>query len=207
MVKIETVITGLLGENAYIVYDDEAREAVVIDPGADDAEIAARMKQLGVVPKAILLTHGHHDHIGAVRALKDKYNVQTMIHKSDAPMLTDPVKNLSALFSGAAVSPPADKTLQDGDTLLIAGLEIGVLHTPGHSAGSVCFLIGNRLFSGDTLFAGSIGRTDFPDSSWEQMQRSLTVLYNLPGDYTVLPGHGPASTLADERRHNPWMKG
>lgn len=205
--QVIAIATGMLGENAYIAFRDGAREALVIDPGDDAEKIIETLDQRGLVPTDILLTHGHHDHIGAVRKLKEKYGAKVAVHHSDADMLTDPKRNLSPIFMKKTAAEPADCLLSDGDAFTAAGLPVAVLHTPGHSAGSVCFLIEDSLFSGDTLFEGTVGRTDFPDSSWEEMERSLARLNALPGNYKVFPGHGPATTLEDERKYNPWMKG
>jgi hydroxyacylglutathione hydrolase len=207
MIHTETIVTGPIEENAYIVYNEDEDDAIVIDPGADSDEIIGRLGELERKAHTVLLTHGHYDHIGAVQGLRDRYGVQVMIHEDDADMLTNPEKNMSALFLDGVRMQDADRLLVDGDILRIAGMEVHVIHTPGHTQGSVCFLIENQLFSGDTLFEGTVGRTDFPGSSWEQMERSLAALYALPGDYKVFSGHGPMTMLEKERRTNPWMRG
>ncbi|MEG1753836.1 MAG: MBL fold metallo-hydrolase, partial [Christensenella sp.] len=171
--KIISILTGSLLENTYIVYDESSKKAMVIDPGADAWKIEKKIDELNLKPEYILLTHGHADHIGAVDAIKDKYGAKIAVHEADAGMLTSARHNLSSFIGEPFNAYGADVLLKDGDVIETDGLRLKVLHTPGHSQGSVCFIADDVIFSGDTLFTGSIGRTDFPDSSPEQMRESL----------------------------------
>ncbi|WP_066683723.1 MBL fold metallo-hydrolase [Christensenella intestinihominis] len=203
--KVIPVTTGALLENAYIAADEEAKEAIVIDPGDDAREIEEQLDRLGLGVAYILLTHGHADHIGAVEELKNRYHAKVAIHAGDAEMLVSARSNLSGLMGNPFSIGPADILLEDGDMVEAGNLALRVLHTPGHSPGSVCFLRDGVIFSGDTLFEGSIGRTDFPGSSMEAMRDSLKRLKELEGDYDVYPGHGAPTTLAQEKAMNPYM--
>jgi len=182
---IKTVRTGYLSENCYIVISDDTARCVLVDPGDEAGKIVAAVEAAHAVPELILLTHGHFDHIGALGGLREKYDAKIAVHRDDAGMLEN---------------PRADKYLSDGETVSAAGMEFSILHTPGHTRGSCCITCGGYMFSGDTLFAGDIGRTDLPGGDEAAMRRSLARLSALPGDYTVLPGHGSATTLEQERR-------
>ena len=184
---------GLYQTNIYILSND--REAVVIDPGyeADTILDALEGRQL----KAILLTHGHFDHVGAVKELVAETGCEVYIHPSETtlpPMITDGQLYYTHTYSeGDTVSP-------------ISGVELTVLHTPGHTPGSVCLLMKDQMFSGDTLFEGSCGRIDLPGGNPQQMLQSLRRLASLQADYTVHPGHGGSTTLAEEKRYNPYLR-
>lgn len=193
-VKMFTV--GLMETNCYLAGDLEAEEAVVIDPGFDKASEAERI--LGEIQhnkfhvKYIVDTHGHPDHTGGNKALKDATRAPLLIHELDAPMLEDTVP---------------DKTISEGDVLELGEVKLRVLHTPGHSPGSVALLAADSIFVGDTLFAGSMGRYDLPGGSLERLMNSLkTKLLVLPDDIKVFPGHGPVTTIGEERRTNPFLQ-
>jgi glyoxylase-like metal-dependent hydrolase (beta-lactamase superfamily II) len=203
--RVLTVVTGPLAVNTYIVYRDGREDAVVIDPGDNPQSIARALNHAFLRPTHLLLTHGHFDHIGAVEELRKRYGAQVMIHIDDAEMLTSMTRHTMPFIHVTLSSKPADRQLGDGDVIEAAGVTFRVLHTPGHTPGSVCYIAEDMMFSGDTLFAGSIGRTDFDDGSSRDMGKSLRRLCTLDGDYTVLPGHGQATTLESERRHNPYM--
>ena len=193
--KLTALTVGSIETNCYIVYNEETKGAVVVDPSDEAALVLARLDALGLELRAILLTHGHFDHGGDVGRLLAKRPAPVYCHPADR-------KLPSWLTHGLR----ADKELADGQVLDFDGLRFRVLHTPGHTPGSVCFLCGELLFAGDTLFAGSCGRTDLPGGSWREMAESLRKLAALDGDYTVYPGHGEATTLAEERAGNPYIE-
>ena len=192
--QITSLISGSIGTNCYIIYNEE-KQAVVVDPSDDAALAEARIAALGLEVRAILLTHGHFDHGGDADRVRRLTGAPVYLHPADR-----------ALPSWLTHGLTADRELADGDELDFDGLRFKVLHTPGHTPGSVCFLCGDVLLAGDTLFAGSCGRTDLPGGSWKAMAASLRRLAQLEGDYTVLPGHGEATTLSEEREGNPYME-
>ena len=202
--KIIRQCVGAMQVNCYILC--QSGHAVVIDPGADAVWILNHLQEQNVVLDAILLTHGHFDHIGALDELREKTGAKAGIHVLDEDMLGDPKANLSAYMSAPVSVKPADFVLRDGDVLTYHELELRVLHTPGHSPGGVCFVCGDALFTGDTLFQLSVGRSDFPSSDPAALDHSVReVISKLKGDYTVYPGHGPQSTLAFEKENNPYL--
>ena len=193
--KLTALTVGSIETNCYIVYDEETKGAVVIDPSDDAALVEARIAALGLQVRAILLTHGHFDHGGDTERIRRLSGAPVYLHPADR-----------ALPSWLTHGLSADVDLHDGDELDFDGLRFRVLHTPGHTPGSVCFLCGTLLFAGDTLFAGSCGRTDLPGGSWQDMAASLRRLAELDGDYTVYPGHGEPTTLDEERANNPYLE-
>ncbi len=193
--KQSFLTVGSIGTNCYIIYNEETKGAVVIDPSDEAALVEARLDALGLELRAILLTHGHFDHGGDVKRLLAKRELPVYCHPADR-------KLPSWLTHGLRASDE----LADGQVLDIDGLRFTVLHTPGHTPGSVCFLCGDAIFAGDTLFAGSCGRTDLPGGSWKDMAASLRRLAALDGDFTVYPGHGEPTTLDAEREGNPYIE-
>ena len=197
---IKTLQVGDIGTNCYILCDEKEKLCAVIDPGGDAVRVAAAVERSGCAPRAILLTHGHYDHTGAVAELRDQWpGVPVYLNHrdqygDDASMwrLFPPVKDT--------------KDYDEGDTLSVGGLTVSVLATPGHTEGGVTLRCGDVLFCGDTLFAGSCGRTDFPGGSMEKILASLKRLGELEGDLQVLPGHMDASTLDRERAWNPYLR-
>jgi hydroxyacylglutathione hydrolase len=204
--EISVVAVGEFAANCYIL--SKGGRGIVIDPGADGEAIMAVLEEQGLQVEAIINTHGHFDHIGANGAIKAATDVPLYIHKGDELCLQDARRNLSLWAgSGSILSPLADYLLTGDEVLELAGLEVEVLHTPGHSPGSICLKVGNVLFTGDTLFAGSVGRVDFPEASGEQLMESLrNVILPLASEMTIYPGHGPASTLRTEKLHNPFLR-
>lgn len=201
---ISQLTVGLLGTNSYLVRDREAKQAVLIDPGAESARLLAELGQDRLM--MILLTHAHFDHILAADDVRKKTGAPLFVHTDDAELLGDGEKNgsMSVLCRDLTVSP-ADRLLKSGEEIPFGNSAFRVLHTPGHTRGSVCYLFGNTLFTGDTLFAGAAGRTDLYGGSGEMLLRSLKKLRDLPGDFDVLPGHGEATSLGEERRLNEYL--
>ena len=191
-----TVLTlGGYMTNCYILRQEASSQCLIIDPGYEAGRILSVLQQKQLEPEAILLTHGHFDHVGAVQDLAAETDCDVYIAEADLslpPMITNGKLYYTHTY-------PASGTLN------LAGLAIRVLPTPGHTPGSVCLLVEDTMFSGDTLFQGSCGRTDLPGGSWEQIAASLKTLASLPGDYRVLPGHGGETTLDRERQSNPYL--
>ena len=196
---------GDLGTNCYIVYDDSGH-AAIIDPGGDAQRILNTVKGKNLTVDFILLTHAHFDHIMAAEELRDVTGAQLCVGEGDAPMLVDADLNLSAMvYPERAVELTPSRLLFEGDVLRFGDTTLAVMETPGHTRGGVCYLGEDVLFSGDTLFAGSIGRTDLPGGDMSVLRRSLARLASLDGDLTVYPGHGEETTLAFEKEANPYL--
>lgn len=203
--KITYYAVGSMGANCYIVSDDNGH-AAIIDPGGDAKRILDNVKLNNLTVDLILLTHAHFDHIMAVEELRVATGAQLCVGAGDAPMLSDAQYNLSAMvFPTKAVSLTADRLLTDGDSVTFGDVTLTVMETPGHTRGSVCYIGDGVLFSGDTLFAGSIGRTDLPGGDMSVMRRSLMRLCQIEGDYTVYAGHGEETTLAFQKAANPYL--
>ncbi len=208
--KIDRLILGDFQTNSYVVRRDEsATDCVIVDTGLDARDLVAFLKEQRLRPAAVILTHGHIDHIQGLGLLRQEFpSVQVYIHRLDAHLLEDPDANLSGLAGGDFVTKAADVLLEDGRTIEEAGIRLSVLHTPGHTPGGIC-LYAERdgvLFSGDTLFADSIGRTDFPGGSVDQLLAGIRdKLLVLPDLTVVHPGHGGRTTLGREKRCNPFL--
>ena len=200
--KIQTLVVGELQVNCYIL--TEGNEAIVIDPGDEWGRILSVIENEGATLSKIILTHGHFDHIGAVCDLQEKTGAKVYIHKDDEVMLSDNDKNLANVLYGRVKPCVADVTLSDGDVITLGENEIKVYHTPGHSNGGICLEIGKNLFPGDLLFQGSIGRFDFGDIRTELNSLKFLV-ENFADDVTVYPGHGPSTTIGDEKKFNPYI--
>ena len=196
MIKIRTLPLGAYQTNTYLVWEENSPTCLVIDPGYEPDTILDEAKKLGKEITAVLLTHGHFDHVGGVRELAAETGCPVYLHEAELSM--PPQMTAGPLFY--------TNTYGEGDFVEAAGLSFKVLHTPGHTPGSICLLCENAMFSGDTLFWGSCGRTDLPGGSWATIRKSLLRLADLSGDYDVYPGHGDATTLSFERKMNPYMR-
>ena len=201
--KIKVLAMGSIGTNCYVVSDD-AGNAAIIDCDGDPRPLFSYIAENKLNPTHILLTHGHYDHIGAVELVKENYGCKVVAGKDELRVLTDPATNCSMYCGGPIIIRP-DEMVSDGESVTIGDMKFQVMLTPGHTEGSLCFIIEDNIFSGDTLFQGSCGRTDLPTGDWAAIVRSLKKLRDLPGDYTVYPGHGPSTTLGIERVSNPYM--
>ena len=204
MIRIETVPVGELQANCYVLSREGREDAIVIDPGAEEPAIRLALGQRKIA--AILLTHGHYDHIGGVAALQQRTGAKIYLYKDEAEFPQNSSLNLDRQLGGRVTPFTADVLLSDGDTFALGESQFTVLHTPGHTEGSCCFLSGDSLFTGDTLFCGSMGRTDFPTGNPQKIMASLRRLAELDGDYDIYPGHGPKSRLSWERENNPYMR-
>jgi len=205
--QVEPLIVGPLFSNCYIIYDDAEKLGAVIDPGDDAEIILTKVKELDVSIKYILATHGHFDHIGAVAELKTALGADFLAHQDDFFFIEDG-KNAALRWGVNIQQPPKpDRFIKDGDKIKIGKFEFKVIHTPGHSPGGVCFLYDRMLFGGDTLFQGSIGRTDFRKGSFEDLKNSIRKrLYSLPDDTIVYTGHGPITTIGNEKKYNAFVR-
>ena len=202
--SIRCLPLGALQANCYLLSDEEGATAV-IDPGDEAGTILETVRAGELAVEAILLTHAHFDHILAADELRRETGAPVYVYETDAPALADPRRSLTVLAKGGAGPLRADHLLKDGEELRVGRLAVSVLHTPGHTPGSCCFLCGDALFSGDTLFAGSIGRTDFPGGDDQAMAASLQMLAALEPGIRVFPGHGGSTTLSKERMENPYL--
>ena len=200
--RIETIAVGQLMTNCYLLCDEQTKVCAVIDPGDEAERIAAAVERSGCALQYILLTHGHYDHFTGVAGMLERYDVPVYIHPDDA--------QTGSGNPWALKFPRLDEAHQrwygEGDTLTLGSLILHVLSTPGHSRGSVCIVVDNVIFAGDTLFFGSCGRTDFPGGDYKEMLLSLARLARLEGDYRVYPGHDRPTDLERERRMNPYMR-
>lgn len=206
--EIKRLVLGLVRTNCYIVYTEDTKKAVIIDPAADSRRITEEISALEVTPEAVLLTHGHFDHMLAAESLRNGYHIPVCILKEDAELLKQPDLNCSEQFLHMAYGSSADEELEDGQVLRFLDGALTVLSTPGHTEGSCCYYAKDAgiLFSGDTLFQGSVGRTDLPTGRAAQISLSIREkLFVLPDDTLVLSGHGEQTTIGEEKQYNPYV--
>lgn len=204
---IQCIPLGGMGANCYVVACQETKEALVIDPGGEPGPVVAYLEKNGLTAKYIVNTHGHIDHIMGNDQLKKATGAKVMIHEADAEMLQNPQLNLSGFMGGAIKLAPADQLLTEGDTVEVGKISLEVLHTPGHTKGGICLAGNGVVFTGDTLFAGSIGRTDFPGGSFETLIKAIkTKILPLPDDTAVYPGHMQESTISQEKNYNQFLR-
>ncbi len=207
--QIQTIVSMPFAENTYVAWQDGRADCVVIDPGTEPGAILEFLRDRGLTPAAILNTHGHADHIAGNAALKAAYpEAPLVIGAGDEPLLSDPDLNVSRPFGFEIVSPPADKLVREGDTLLFAELTLDIREIPGHSPGHIVYVVRDAglVFGGDVLFRGSIGRTDFPGGSFETLAAGIRAkLYTMPDETVIYPGHGPVTKVGHEKRTNPFV--
>ncbi len=205
---LNTVVVTEFMTNCYIVGDDSTKEAVVIDPGGEAEKILREVEKMGVTVTAVVNTHAHVDHIGALRDVKDALGVSVMLHPGELPVLKS-ASRMARLFGVTIDDPPEpDRLLKEGDEIAVGGMSLKVLETPGHSPGGISLVTsdGKVCFAGDSLFAGSIGRTDLPGGDYNTLIQSIkSKLIPLGDDVKVFTGHGPATTIGTERRYNPFL--
>lgn len=208
--KLIRMTVGMVMTNCYIGYNDDTREAFIVDPGDDARRISRAVRERKLNVKGILLTHGHFDHIMAVPELEAEFGAPVYAYEAEEALLKDTQMNLSAPWVGRALSLSAERLLKDGEKFELAGFEIQAIHTPGHTAGGVSYYLAAEqvLFSGDTLFRGSYGRVDLPTASGADIARSINEkLLPLPEETAVYPGHERETTIGHERKYNPLSRG
>ena len=203
---LKMLVVGPIQANCYLLGCERTREAVVIDPGDDVDTILMTLAKEKLRCVYIINTHGHFDHSGANKRLKEVTKGQLLLHEADAPMVTSQAASGRMWGMNVENSPPPDRYLKEGDVILFGDVSLKVLHTPGHSPGGICLVTDSMVFVGDTLFAGSIGRTDFPGGNYDGLLRSVREkIFTLGDDVVIYPGHGPETTVGRERRTNPFF--
>ena len=203
---INVLEVGPIMANCYILGCEETKEAVVIDPGADSGRILTALAEEKLTVKYLINTHGHFDHVGANKKMKEATGAQILIHAEDEPMLGQLSTTASAFGLSAENSPSADRLLAEGDTVTFGKITLGVIHTPGHTLGGISLATDDCIFVGDTLFAGSIGRTDLPGGDYGTLIASVrNKLFALADNVKVYCGHGPSTTIGNEKRFNPFV--
>ncbi len=208
MLKIEDhLLLPQFGTNTWLVWDEDSLNAILIDPAAPSDALLERIRELGLKVPLIVNTHGHGDHIGGNDFFKNALGAKVLIHPADAHLLTDNKLNFSEYLGSPLQLSPADLLAEDGESISLGSHNFTIIHTPGHTPGCICLHSEKFLFSGDTLFELSVGRTDFPGGSRQQIQKSIRErLYILPDDTVVYPGHGPRTTIGMEKQNNPFVR-
>jgi glyoxylase-like metal-dependent hydrolase (beta-lactamase superfamily II) len=203
---VECLTVGPLMENCYILGDEKTGKAAVIDPGDEPERIVEKLNRKRLNCEYILLTHAHVDHVSGIKGVVEATGAKVLIHKGDAFMLKSAPVQALAFGMKPFMPPKIEKYIEDGDIIEIGNLKVKVLHTPGHSSGGVCFLVENCIFVGDTIFQGSIGRTDLPGGDYNELIASVEAkIFTLPDDTVIYPGHGPETTVGYEKKYNPFF--
>jgi glyoxylase-like metal-dependent hydrolase (beta-lactamase superfamily II) len=203
---IKTIVVGPLDVNCYIFGCEDTKVAAIIDPGDNADEIIKVIDKEGLKPEFIINTHAHFDHIGGVKAIQEHFKIDFFLHKEDLYLVENASEQATAFGLSPISKPDVNKFVNNGDKISLGDKVINVIHTPGHSPGGVCYHVDNNVFVGDTMFASSIGRTDLPGGSYETLISSIKErLFPLGDSTTVYPGHGPSTTIENEREHNPFL--
>ena len=205
MIKIKKIISGVLEVNCYIIYDSNSLHAVIIDPGQDGNKVINEIERDSLVPEMLINTHGHYDHILSDDQIRLRFNIPLAIARQDSSMLADANKNGSCLFAIPTTVKNANIFLEDNQEIKLSFTTFKVMSTPGHTKGGICLLFDGFLLTGDTLFAGTIGRTDFDGGDYQEMLNSLKRLKELDPSLVIYPGHGSITTLANELKHNIYI--
>ena len=204
---IKNIVVGPLEVNCYILGCEDTKEAAIIDPGDNADEIISNIEKEGLKPKFIINTHAHFDHIGGVKSIQDHFKIDFCLHKEDSFLVENASEQATAFGLKPIAKPVVNKNVTNGEKVNLGNKSITVIHTPGHSPGGVCYYSDNNVFVGDTLFAGSIGRTDLPGGSYDTLINSIKENLFPLGDSTIVyPGHGPSTTIGNEKEHNPFLK-
>jgi len=205
LAEYKVITVGELEVNCYLIYSNGSGKCFIVDPGDESGKIINAVNELDLNPEAVILTHAHIDHCGGISSVLSEFNIPLLMHKEDLPVLNSSINKEISEALGLQMSPQPDKYFSDGEAIKCDGITIKIIHTPGHTPGSVCLKVDGLLFTGDTLFAGSIGRTDLPGGDFKTIQSSLDKLRALPPEIIILPGHGNSTTLKREIDFNPFM--
>ena len=205
-IQVLPIVTGPFQENTFIVWDNSNKKCIIIDPGDNPERIISEIDSLNLIPKAIVNTHAHLDHIGAVDPLKDYYNIPFYLHKDECNILNNYESSLTYFGLSPKPTPKVDVWFEHENRISIDNFNIQLYKTPGHTPGGTCLIINDNVFTGDTIFKVSIGRTDLPGGDFELLSKSLKRMINeIPDTFIIYPGHGPATTLAQEKTENPYL--
>ena len=201
--KIRIFALGPMQTNCYFLVDEATNKTIIVDPACDAEGIIEKLNRHGCKPEAVILTHAHFDHMLALDQIREECGVPLFVHEGDAPAVVNPTLSMMDLYADVHEGcKPAERLLKDGDTVRLGNTKLTVIHTPGHTPGSICLVEGDTMISGDTLFRESIGRHDFPGGDYKTLMNSIHKLLSLETDYNVYPGHGPKTTLSHEREFN-----
>ncbi len=205
MIEYKTIQVGALETNCYVIFNEE-NSAIILDPGGEGEKISLFIEEKKLRPLMIINTHGHADHCGANKFLKEKYSIPILLHRDDIEILNSFENQFIFPLMGGNPSPNPDKFLKDGDFIEFGETSLKIIHTPGHTPGSISIFADGILFSGDLIFSGSVGRTDLPGGSWNQLINSIkNKILTLSDETIILPGHGPSTTVKEERENNPFI--